>query len=256
MATIYAVANHKGGVGKTTTCLSLGAALAEMGKRVLLVDLDPQAGLTGALGFRPEELSITTYTLLLDEADPKSAVLPTKVAGLFLIPANLDLAGAEAELLCEIGWDRNLRAALSPLREEYDFILLDCPPSLGVLTVNALMAAERAIVPVQTEYLALRSLKHLGEVITKVQRRGNPGLRVKILRTMHQSRSRHAREASMELERLFPGRLYHTVITRTVRFAEAARAGLPITLYLPQSPAAQQYRELAKEVLHDAQEEG
>jgi chromosome partitioning protein len=253
---IYAVANHKGGVGKTTTCVSLGAALAEMGKRVLLVDLDPQAGLTGALGFRPEALSTTTYALLVDEVDPKSPVLPTQVAGLFLIPANLDLAGAEAELLGEIGWDRTLQTALSPLREEYDFILLDCPPSLGVLTVNALMAAERAIVPVQTEYLALRSLKHLGEVITKVQRRGNSGLKVKILRTMHQSRSRHAQEASSELEKLFPGRLYHTVITRTVRFAEAARAGLPITLYLPRSPAAQQYRELAKEVLCDAQEEG
>jgi chromosome partitioning protein len=195
-----------------------------MGKRVLLVDLDPQAGLTGALGFRPEELSTTTYALLLDEVDPKTAVLPTKVAGLFLIPANLDLAGAEAELLGEIGWDRTLRTALSPLREEYDFIILDCPPSLGVLTVNALMAAVRAIVPVQTEYLALRSLKHLGEVITKVQRRGNSGLKVKILRTMHQGRSRHAQEASSELEKLFPGRLYHTVITRTVRFAEAARS--------------------------------
>jgi len=215
-----------------------------------------QASTTAHLPYHPPPHPSPHIGVNAYEVDPKTAVLPTKVAGLFLIPANLDLAGAEAELLGEIGWDRTLRTALSPLREEYDFIFLDCPPSLGVLTVNALMAAERAIVPVQTEYLALRSLKHLGEVITKVQRRGNSGLKVKILRTMHQSRSRHAQEASSELEKLFPGRLYHTVITRTVRFAEAARAGLPITLYLPRSPAAQQYRELAKEVLRDAQEKG
>ncbi|MCX7844941.1 MAG: ParA family protein [Candidatus Bipolaricaulota bacterium] len=251
-AVVYAVANHKGGVGKTTTCASLGAALAEGGKRVLLVDLDPQAGLTAALGFRGQTFPNTTYTLLLNEVDPKDAVLPTPFAGLHLIPADLDLAGAEAELLGEIGWDRTLRNALEPLKPRYDFILLDCPPSLGVLTVNALMAAERAIIPVQTEYLALRSLTHLGEVITKVQKRGNPSLRPKLLRTLHQRRSRHAQEASLELERLFAGRLYRTVITRTVKLAEAARAGVPIVFYLPASEPARQYRDLAQEVLADA----
>ena len=251
-AVVYAVANHKGGVGKTTTCASLGAALAELGQRVLLVDLDPQAGLTAALGFRGQSFPKTTYALLLDEADPEEAVLPTRYENLHLIPADLDLAGAEAELLGEIGWDRVLREALAPLKARYDFILLDCPPSLGVLTVNALMAADRAIIPVQTEYLALRSLTHLGEVLTKVQRRGNPELRPKILRTLHQRRARHAEEASQELERLFPGRLYRTVITRTVRLAEAARAGVPIVFLLPHSEPARQYRELAKEVLSDA----
>ncbi len=252
MGIVYVVANHKGGVGKTTTCVSLGAALAEQGKKVLLVDLDPQAGLTTALGLRGQNFEHTTYTLLLGEANPMEAVLSTPFDNVHLIPADLDLAGAEAELLGKIGWDRALKAALEPLKPQYDFILLDCPPSLGVLTVNALMAAERAIIPVQTEYLALRSLNHLGQILAKVQRRGTPGRRPKILRTLLQWRARHAQEASLELEKLFPGRIYRTVITRTVKLAEAARAGVPIVFLLPQSEPARQYRALAQEVLADA----
>lgn len=250
MTTVYTVTNQKGGVGKTTTCICLGAALTEKGKKVLLVDLDPQGGVTTGLGFDPDKFELTTYDALIDEETPLSkVVIQTKIKGLELAPTNLDLAGAEGELLGEIGWDRTLREVLKPIKKDYDFIFLDCPPSLGVLTTNALMAAERAIVPVQTEYLALRGLKQLNRVISKVKKKGNPNLKVKILRTMHQIRTVHSREVVEELEEVFGDQLYQTIIKRTIKFAEASVAGEPILSYLPKSPGATSYRELTKEVL-------
>ncbi|MEM3434126.1 MAG: ParA family protein [Candidatus Methanomethyliaceae archaeon] len=254
MSAIYAIANQKGGVGKTTTCLCLGAALAETEKRVLLVDLDPQAGLTTSLGFDPDKFETTIYAALID---PEVVSLPeitvkTRVPNLWLVPSNLDLAGAEAELIGEIGWDRNLKELLSTIASLYDFIIVDCPPSLGVLTTNALMAADSVIVPVQTEYLALRGLKQLSKIISKVKKKGNPNLQVRILRTMHDARTLHAREIGEEIERVFSGQLYQTVIKRTVKFADASLAGEPILSYAKNSPGAMAYRELAKEILNDA----
>lgn len=251
MGITYAVANQKGGVGKTTTCISLGAALAELGKKVLLMDLDPQGGLTTGLGLDPDSFSHTIYDVLTAEIPVRQVITQTRIEGLEMVPANLDLAGAEGELLGEIGWDRTLKAALQDIQEAYDFIFLDCPPNLGVLTINALMAAQRVIVPVQTEYLALRGLKQLFRVIAKVKKKGNPQLEFKILRTMHQSRVVHARETSEELEAIAKGRIYRTIIPRTVRFAEATAAGESILAYLPRSSGAAAYREFAREVLED-----
>ena len=254
MAHIYAVANQKGGVGKTTTCVCLGAALAEHGKRVLLVDLDPQGGLTTALGFDPDAFAHTIYDVLIDAGPSLSEVIETSnTDGVDFVPANLDLAGAEGELLGEIGWDRTLKAALAPVHEGYDYIFLDCPPSLGVLTTNALIAAQRVIIPVQTEYLAMRGLKQLTRVLAKVRRKGNPQLEAKVLRTLHQARTIHATEASAELENVLGGQIYRTIIHRTIKFAEASVAGEPILSYRPKSKGAMLYRELAKEVLHDGE---
>ena len=252
MSHIYAVANQKGGVGKTTSCVCLSAALAEHAERVLLVDLDPQGGLTTALGFNPDSFDTTIYTVLIDdEVALDKAITNSKTGGVDFVPANLDLAGAEGELLGEIGWDRTLKIALESTQETYDYIFLDCPPSLGVLTTNALIAAQRVIIPVQTEYLAMRGLKQLTQVLRKVRRRGNPNLRSKVLRTLHQGRTIHASEASDELEKVLGDQIYKTIIHRTIKFAEASVAGEPILSYLPESKGAKAYRELAKEVLED-----
>ncbi len=170
----------------------------------------------------------------------------------FLIPSNLDLAGAEGELIGEIGWDRNLKDALAEIKNDYDFIFVDCPPSLGVLTTNALICADAVIIPVQTEYLALRGLKQLENIIAKVRKKGNPKLRKRILRTMHNTRTLHSREVVEELEKVFPQEVFSTIIKRTVKFADAALAGLPIVQYAKSSEAAESYRELAREVIEDA----
>ena len=251
MRRVYAIANQKGGVGKTTTCICLGAALAEHGKQVLLIDLDPQAGLTTGLGFDPDSFEVTIYNAMIDPENVslRDLTLDTSVPGVRLVPSNLDLAGVEAELIGEIGWDRTLRELLEAPIGEYDFVLVDCPPSLGVLTTNALMAADHVIVPVQTEYLALRGLKQLGKIIAKVRRKGNPDLTVSILRTMYDARTVHAREVAEELERVFPEQVYETVIRRTIKFADASLAGEPILSYAANSQGAVAYRELAKEIL-------
>ena len=167
------------------------------------------------------------------------------------MPANLDLAAAEGELIGEIRWDRTLKDALSPINGDYDFIFIDCPPSLGVLTTNALMAVQRLIVPVQSEFLAMKGLKLLYGIISKVKRKGNPDLKVKILRTMHDRRTSHTREVVEELEKVFPDQIYQSVINRTIKFADAALAGEPIIIYAKRSEAAEAYRQLAREVLND-----
>jgi chromosome partitioning protein len=255
MPRIYAITNQKGGVGKSTTCACLAAALAEAGLGVLMIDLDPQAGLTLSFGLDPESFDLTSYDFLIrpESIEMEATIIRTGVPGVDLIPANLDLAGAEAELIGEIGWDRTLKENLNLLPRSYDYILIDGPPSLGVLTTNSLMAAQRAIVPVQTEYLALRGLSHLQLIIQKVQKKGNPGLRVKFLRTMHDSRTIHSTQVVAELQRLFGARVYEIVIKRTIKFPEASRAGQPLLRYAQKSEGARAYRQLAQEVLTDDQ---
>jgi chromosome partitioning protein len=250
---IYAIANQKGGVGKSTTCYCLATALAENAKRVLMVDLDPQAGLTTSLGLDPDSFSLTSYDLLIrpDEVDLGSLIIKTQIPGLDLIPSNLDLAGSEAELIGEIGWDRTLKEALKVISKDYNYILADCPPSLGVLTTNALMAAERVVVPVQAEYLAMRGFKQLQRIIQKVQKKGNPSLQVKILRTMHDARTIHSTEVVEELKKVFGGQVYEAIIKRTIKFADSSLAGQPILIYAKDSEGALAYRNLAKEVLED-----
>ncbi len=252
-AVIYSIANQKGGVGKTTTSISLGSALAEKGQRVLLLDLDPQAGLTTNLGFNPDSFDTTIYNALINPEDLllKPLIKKTKGTNLYLVPSNIDLAGAEGELIGEIGWHTNLQDIISPIVNEYDFILIDCPPSLGVLTTNALIAANKVIIPVQTEYLALRGLKNLNEIIAKVKKKGNADLTAKILRTLHNSRTLHSKEVVEELKTHFPGQIYTTVIKRTIKFADAALAGESILSYAKNSEGANAYRNLAKEVLKD-----
>lgn len=240
-------------MGKSTTCASLGAALALKGQNVLLVDLDPVAGLTTMLGFDPDSFEKTIYNALLEPHRPvlKGLIEETKVDNLYLAPSNLDLSGAEGELFAEIGWDRTLKETLSHLEDEFSFVLLDCPPSLGVLTVNALMASDRVIIPTQTEYLSLRSLKQLNRIIAQVKKKGNPDLQEKVLRTMYQTRTIHAREASKELERVFEGKIYKPIIKKTIKFADATLAGDPILVFADHSDVATAYRELADEVIYE-----
>lgn len=252
-AKIYAIANQKGGVGKTTTCLCLSSALAEKNKKVLAVDLDPQSGLTASLGADPDSFDVTIYNALITSGNItlKQLIIRTPITNLHFTPSNLDLAGAEGELIGEIGWERYLKDLLSPVLKDYHFILIDCPPSLGVLTTNALIAADKVIIPVQTEYLALRALKQLNQIIAKVKTKGNSKLTSKILRTMHDVRTLHTKEVADELADIFRNQIYKTIIKRTIKFADATLSGKSILAYAKNSEGATAYRNLAKEVLEN-----
>jgi chromosome partitioning protein len=248
---IIAVVNQKGGVGKTTTTLNLGAALAEVGAKVLLIDFDPQGALSVGLGLNPNDLEATVYNLLLDSSFQfQDVTASTKLEGLDLIPSNIDLSAAEIMLVSEVAREQLLKRALEPARAIYNYLLIDCPPSLGLLTVNALTAAESVVIPLETEYFALRGMALLVDTIEKVQERLNPELKIEgIVATMLDSRTIHGREVLSRVTDAFGDKLFKTVIHKTIRFAEAPVAGEPILTYAPTSMGSQEYRDLAKEVI-------
>ncbi|MET7652656.1 MULTISPECIES: ParA family protein [unclassified Streptomyces] len=250
-ATIIAMCNQKGGVGKTTSTINLGAALAEYGRRVLLVDFDPQGALSVGLGVNPMELDLTVYNLLMERGMAADEVLlKTAVPNMDLLPSNIDLSAAEVQLVSEVARESTLQRALKPLMDDYDYIVIDCQPSLGLLTVNALTAAHKVIVPLECEFFALRGVALLTETIEKVQERLNPELELDgILATMYDSRTVHSREVLARVVEAFDDHVYHTVIGRTVRFPETTVAGEPITTYASNSVGAAAYRQLAREVL-------
>ncbi|MEZ5116517.1 MAG: AAA family ATPase [Candidatus Nanopelagicales bacterium] len=252
-ARVIAMCNQKGGVGKTTSTINLGAALAEYGRRVLLVDFDPQGALSVGLGFSPHELDLTVYNLLTQrDCHVGDVLLPTAVEGLDLLPSNIDLSAAEVQLVNEVAREQTLTRALQPVLAEYDVILIDCQPSLGLLTVNALAAADSVIIPLECEYFALRGVALLMDTIEKVQDRINPRLELEgVLATMYDSRTLHSREVLARVVDAFGDKVFHTVISRTVKFPETTVAGEPITSYAATSPGAEAYRMLAREVLAD-----
>ena len=250
-ARIVAVCNQKGGVGKTTTTINLGAALAEQGRRVLLVDFDPQGALSVGLGIEPHELDATVYNLLMERRlMAHDVIIKTRVDGMDLMPSNIDLSGAEVQLVHEVGREFVLGRVLQPVIGDYDIILIDCQPSLGLLTVNALACADGVLVPLECEYFALRGVALLMETIEKVSSRLSPKLAIDgLLATMYDSRTLHTREVLSGVVQGFGDLVFHTVISRTVRFPDATVAGEPITRFDPACNGASSYRELAKEVL-------
>jgi len=250
-ARVIAICNQKGGVGKTTSTINLGAALAGYGRRVLLVDLDPQGALSAGLGVPSHELDRTIYNLMLENSTSISDVLvSTKVDGLDLIPANIDLSAAEVQLISEVGREQTLARALRPVLHAYDYVLIDCQPSLGLLTVNALACASGVIMPVAAEFFSLRGVALLVDTVQKVQERINPELEIDgVLVTMFDGRTVHARDVVAMLVQRFGDQVYDAVISRTVKFPETTVAGEPITSYAPNSSAADAYRALAREVI-------
>ncbi len=247
MARIIALANQKGGVGKTTSAINLGAAMAAAGRRVLLVDVDPQASLTDALGIDASQLAQSIYDVLLGNVPLRAILLPGP--GLTIAPATIDLAAAEMQLISEVGRERILFDALASVASEFDEILIDCPPSLGLLTVNALTSADTVLIPVECHYMALRGLTQLVQSIEKIQRRANPRLSILgVLPTMYDPRTLHEHEVLDELHKLFPGKVF-APIRRSIRFAETALAGKPMLTYDSAHVGAQAYRDLAQEVL-------
>lgn len=250
-ATIIAMCNQKGGVGKTTSTINMGAALAAFGRKVLLVDLDPQGALSAGLGIGHDELDVTIHNLLVDSSTSiHDALHRSSVDNLDVVPANIDLSAAEIQLVNEVGREQALARALRPVMRDYDFIIVDCQPSLGLLTVNALSCADSVIIPVESEYFSLRGLALLMDTVEKVRDRLNFKLEVLgILVTMFDRRTLHAREVMERLVEAFGDKVFDSVITRTVRFPETSVAGEPINTWAPNSSGAVQYRNLAKEVI-------
>jgi chromosome partitioning protein len=248
MATVYAIANQKGGVGKTTTTVNVAACIAEAGYETLLVDIDRLANATVGLGL-PKDGTPSIYDVLAGTASAEEALRPSRIDRLTVLPAHPDLAGANMELPREPGSERRLRDALAPIRDRFAYVLLDCPPSLGPLTVNALVAADRVIVPVQTEYFALEGLAGLLDTLALVQRELNPRLTVAgMLLTMHDGRTRLARDVEREVREHFPTLVFDTVIPRNVRIGEAPSYGVPVIHHDPHCSGSDAYFELAKEV--------
>jgi chromosome partitioning protein len=250
-ARIIALCNQKGGVGKTTSTINLGAALAEVGRRVLLVDFDPQGALSVGLGVQPHQLDRTAYNLLMERGvNIDDILLKTSVAGMDLLPSNIDLSAAEVQLVGEVAREQTLARVLAPIADDYDYVLIDCQPSLGLLTVNALTASHGVIIPLECEFFSLRGVALLIDTVEKVRERLNPQLKLDgILATMYDGRTLHGREVFARVVEAFGDAVFDTVISRTVRFPETTVAGEPITTWAPTSAGATAYRNLAREVI-------
>lgn len=249
-ARVIAVCNQKGGVGKTTTTINLGAALAEYGRKVLLVDFDPQGALGVGLGVSPQRLTHTVLSVLLGDVKVNDAILTTSVPNLDLLPSNIDLSGAEIALTNEISREHTFARALADVLPTYDFVLVDCQPTLGLLTVNALTAADSVLIPLQCEYFALRGIGLLTDIVGKVRSRLNPRLEIEgIVATMYDSRTVHSREVAERIQEAFGERVLNTSIGRAIKFSETTAAGQPITQYASSSAGAASYRRLARELL-------
>lgn len=258
MGTVYAVVNQKGGVGKTTTAVNVAAAIALAGQQVLLVDVDPQGNATSGVGIEKGKLASSIYQVLVDDLPIEEVVLRTAVQGLDVVPSTLDLAGAEIELMTRISREHVLQNAIEPLRKKYDYIFIDTPPSLGLLTVNCLTACDKAIVPIQCEYYALEGITQLMRTVDLVRRRLNPGLQIAhVLLTMKDPRLRLAQQVEDEVRAFFGEIVSAVVIPRNVRLSEAPSFGMPVVLYDPKSRGAEAYRQFALEVMkHDSQGAG
>ncbi|WP_460477382.1 ParA family protein [Brachybacterium huguangmaarense] len=250
-ARVISMVNQKGGVGKTTSVISLGAALAELGRKVLLVDLDPQGALSAGTGVNSYDLDVTVYNLLMDRSHAVQDVIQqTATENLDVLPANIDLSAAEVQLVNEVAREMALARVLRPVMDEYDVIIIDCQPSLGLLTVNALAASHGVIIPLEPEYFALRGVALLVETIEKVQDRINPRLEIDgILITMFDARTLHAREVVARVVEAFPDAVFHTTINRTVKFPDASVAAEPITSFASNTKGADAYRQLARELI-------
>lgn len=250
-ARIIAMCNQKGGVGKTTTTINLGAALAEYGRKVLLIDFDPQGALSVGLGVPTHQLDVTIYNLLVERGhDIRDVIAHTSVPGLDIVPANIDLSAAEVQLVGEVAREQILARVLRPVLDDYDVIMIDCQPSLGLLTVNALTAAHGVIIPLETEYFAMRGVALLVETIEKITDRLNPRLTIDgIVATMYDGRTLHSREVVGSVVDHFGDQVFHTVISRTVKFPDATLAAEPITTYASGHSGAEAYRQLARELI-------
>ncbi|EWS82792.1 ParA family protein [Brachybacterium phenoliresistens] len=250
-ARVISMVNQKGGVGKTTSVISLGAALAEIGRRVLLVDLDPQGALSAGTGINPYDLDVTVYNLLMErDHDVREVIQETRTENLDVLPANIDLSAAEVTLVNEVAREMALARVLRPVMDDYDVIIIDCQPSLGLLTINALAASHGVIIPLEAEYFALRGVALLVETIEKVQDRINPALEIDgILITMFDQRTLHAREVCARVVEAFPDVVFHTTINRTVKFPDASVAAEPITSFASNTKGADAYRQLARELI-------
>ena len=251
MGKIVSFSNQKGGVGKTTTCVNMAAYIAESGKKVLLIDIDPQGNATTGFGFSKSSLKKSVYNVLIDDEPAADNILKTEVENLDLLPSNIDLAGAEVELVYKKSREKVLKNALEPLKDKYDYIMIDCPPSLGLLTINALAAADAVIIPIQSEYYALEGLSQLMNSITLVKQHLNPALDVDgVVLTMYDSRSLISKQLAEENKKFFTKRLFEIVVPRNIRLVEAASYGKPIMMHDPKCTGARAYKALTQEYLN------